>query len=443
MSDIGIRTDADSLVLWRGRDFSWNFENLSPEDQPVDYPDGRLFFELQTGGEHNAIQEVEVIGGTGGYYKLIHNGNSSANISLATVTVAPGGMAPSIQTILEAVPSIGAGNVVVYPASLIPVWEIRLEQNAGSNEVQHLTFTGAINGGTFKLAYGSQVTERISYNGLTAAILKAALVALPAIGESDVIVQPLDGGGYSVEFTGALANTDVPQLVGITAGVDFLTPLDWFFGLTTSNIAALPGIRTETVRSGAPKFSEKVVNTLNNAVNGFFDGFEGLLGVDIDFKISDTRNILLTATSRRSYVESELLTFVVDATADALEGLFGTIAELNGMFETFNIDFYWKHVYQVEFLGKLANTPQPALGIDISGLVGTTTKKVKVTSLEPGKDPLTIWDFDITGSMASLKVESEEADLVSKGTKWQLVFLADGEIAGGEPIDHGTVSRVG
>lgn len=48
MADIGIRLEGDTLVLWRGRDFKWNFENLDANGQPVDFPPGRLYFEFQT-----------------------------------------------------------------------------------------------------------------------------------------------------------------------------------------------------------------------------------------------------------------------------------------------------------------------------------------------------------------------------------------------------------
>ena len=56
---------------------------------------------------------------------------------------------------------------------------------------------------------------------------------------------------------------------------------------------------------------------------------------------------------------------------------------------------------------------------------------------------LTIWEFTIAGSEASLKVESEDVDLIPDRTLWQLVFLPDGEAAGGEPVAIGTVKLQG
>ncbi|ASR77111.1 hypothetical protein KIV66_gp03 [Mycobacterium phage MyraDee] len=50
------------------------------------------------------------------------------------------------------------------------------------------------------------------------------------------------------------------------------------------------------------------------------------------------------------------------------------------------------------------------------------------------------WDFVIDGDTASLKVEHTAVNLVPARTKWQLVFLAAGEPAGGDPIARGTVT---
>lgn len=53
------------------------------------------------------------------------------------------------------------------------------------------------------------------------------------------------------------------------------------------------------------------------------------------------------------------------------------------------------------------------------------------------------WDFVIDGSVASIKVEHEVADLIPNRTRFQLVFLHEAEPAGGDPISLGTVQRQG
>lgn len=62
---------------------------------------------------------------------------------------------------------------------------------------------------------------------------------------------------------------------------------------------------------------------------------------------------------------------------------------------------------------------------------------------ELATDPLTTWDFTISGDTASIKVESTDVDLIPDRTDWQLVFLPTGEDAGGDPITLGKVSRQG
>ena len=58
---------------------------------------------------------------------------------------------------------------------------------------------------------------------------------------------------------------------------------------------------------------------------------------------------------------------------------------------------------------------------------------------ELSNDPMTVWEFAIDGDVATIKVESEEADLIPNRTKWQLVFLPDGEAEGGDPVALGVV----
>ena len=58
---------------------------------------------------------------------------------------------------------------------------------------------------------------------------------------------------------------------------------------------------------------------------------------------------------------------------------------------------------------------------------------------ELATSPLTTWTFTIVGDTASLKVESDQVDLIPNRTKWQLVFRPTGEAAGGDIVARGTV----
>ncbi len=77
------------------------------------------------------------------------------------------------------------------------------------SEVQKVTVQATA--GTYKLKFEGSETAPIAFNA-TAAEVKAALVALPAIGVADVIVN-----GGTILFTGALAYIDVPQIEAISS----------------------------------------------------------------------------------------------------------------------------------------------------------------------------------------------------------------------------------
>ncbi|AHJ86371.1 structural protein [Mycobacterium phage 40AC] len=320
MADIGIRVDADTLVLWRGRDFKWTFENLDAAGDPIAYPPGRLFFELQTGGEHNALHQVYVTGATGGTYALNINGTDTPAIDFNDVSENPQGLAGDIQDAVDA--AVGAGNAEVSPVSLYPAWTLNFNLNAD---------------------------------------------------------KPLN---------------------------------------------------------------EQLVNTINKAANDFFDTFDQLLGVDVEMTVTDALNFKLVVTSRRSFDEVGVVTFAVDVTSTAVKNFFNGFAGLIGAVSTVSTDFYWNRTYAIEFVNELGLQEIPVTTADITNLTGTS-KAVTVTVQEPGRHPLTIWDFVIEDTTATIKIESEEADTIGRGVKWQLVFLAQGEEAGGDPIALGTVQRLG
>lgn len=58
---------------------------------------------------------------------------------------------------------------------------------------------------------------------------------------------------------------------------------------------------------------------------------------------------------------------------------------------------------------------------------------------EFAKSPVVTWPFTIVGSSATIKVESEQVATIPTRTRFQLVFRATGEAAGGDPIARGVV----
>ncbi|QDK03443.1 hypothetical protein SEA_PAINTERBOY_6 [Mycobacterium phage PainterBoy] len=316
MAVIGIEFEPDSLVLTRGRDFKWSFENLDEDGKAIDYPTGDLYFELQTGGEHNALHQVKVVGATGGTYTLNVNGVDTPNIDYSDVSENPQGLAGDITDAVEA--AVGAGNAIVHPVSLYPAWTMNFNLNSS---------------------------------------------------------KPL---------------------------------------------------------------SEQLVNTINKATNDFFNTFEQLFGVDVEMTVTDALNFQLKVTSRRSFDEVGVLTFAVNVTATAIKNFFNSVSALVGAVNTVNVDFYWNRTYDIEFVGALSNTRVLPTVADGTGLTGASAQ-AKAEVVETGKSPLTLWHFHISGTRADLKVESEEADKIQPRTSWQLVFLPEGEEAGGDPVALGRV----
>lgn len=318
MADIGIRTDSDTLVLWRGRDFKWTFENLDADGNPVNFPPGRLYFELQTGGEHDAVQRVRTLRADGGSFTLTLDGQETGPLSFDDESA-------DLRSALEALPNVGAGNVSVSTGLYYPQWII------------DVTLSG------------------------------------PA----------------------------------------------------------------------APTLPRNVQGAIREAVAGVFDALE-ILGLGMyDFEaIYDPPNWRFVSTRRAGLTEGELITYIIDILNTSIKSVLEAIPQIGLGNVTVDETYAPIKEWTVSFHGDLGLQPIEALVGDPSNLTGSDPE-VEVTVIEPGRHPLTEWDFIIEDHLATLKVESEEADQVSERTKWQLVFLPDGEPAGGDPVTRGIVQRLG
>lgn len=82
-----------------------------------------------------------------------------------------------------------------------------------ANEVQTVTVSGTPTGGTFRLAFRGVATAAIAYNAAAAAV-QTALLALPNVGPSDMVVTggPGPGTPWTVTFGGNLAGQNVDAL---------------------------------------------------------------------------------------------------------------------------------------------------------------------------------------------------------------------------------------
>ncbi len=318
MANIGVDLDPDLLVLTRGRDFKWTFENIDPvTKEPVDFPAGDLFFEISTHGEHNGRGSIYQQGASGGTY------------------------------IIDREDGVGS------PAADLPF-------DASQSAV------------------------------------KQAIESLEGVGEGNVTVT----GSYT------------PQWIFI---------VDW---------------------SDAMPLSAGIIEVFNATVHTAFSALDfitGGLGVSLDGRY-ESSSFVLRLTHRGSLLEQEIVSFVagvagtiisvINDALTAVEVFSGEIADISMVYAPVR-------QFSYEFINEKALTPMPALAIAPS-LTGHTPS-MTVTQDAKGRAPFTIWDFDITGSTASIKVESEDADTISNRIKWQLVWMPTGEEAGGDPIARGSV----
>ncbi|KRD08584.1 hypothetical protein ASE48_08450 [Mycobacterium sp. Root265] len=452
MPDIGRILERDDLVLQTGRDFRWTFKNVDLQKNPVDYPPGDLFFELYTGGEHNCIQQVEILQSDDGEYTLGYNGVASDPIEYYDATETPYDLTIDIRSALENVPAIGAGNVAVSRTGLNPVWNLNFNLSGVSrNEIQELNVYNLLGWlgeqlgeGDMILSYRENDSEPISFES-NAAQIQAALEGIPQLGVGNVTVTDVAGSQgerFRIEYVGLLSSRDI-DLIEVRAYAR--NAGDFFGGGTTGNL--LTRFSTKTIQNGRRAVLDgRMMDLLTRKINEFFDLFDDKQTLQLEFIITSNTDFTIVCRSVKGYAEVDLLTFDVIFSAAMLTTFFNNQILLVGAITTVTVDQYWNHSYTVEFINAMGNRPHPLLVGDASGLTSDITEvtvvpQIRTSYVERGQRATTLWTFDITGSEAVLKVESEDVDLIGNRTEWQLVFLPDGEPAGGEPITHG-VTRV-
>ncbi|QBJ00196.1 hypothetical protein SEA_PHARAOH_6 [Mycobacterium phage Pharaoh] len=449
MSTIGIEIDQDELVLTRGRDFRWSFENLDTANQPIPFPTGDLYFELETGGETNSIQQVEITGADSGEYRLNFDGTLSDPIDYYQASDTPYDLSIDVRSALENIPAIGAGNVRVSRTGLNPVWNLNFQlTGTPQNEIQELSVVNLLGWlgqqlgeGAMVLSYRESDSEPISFES-NAATIQATLESLPQIGKGNVVVTQTDPKGiFKLEYQNLLAARDIEQ---IKVRAYEKNAGDFFGGGITGNLLTVLG--SKTIQNGRRSVLDgRMMDTLTQKINDFFSLFDDRLPLNMEFVIQSPTKFTIVCRGTKGYREIDLKTFDLIFSAQMLKTYLNNTTLLNGAITSVTVDQYWNHLYGVEFINDMGFKPQPLLVGDASGLHTSVTAiplvpQINTTYIERGQSAMTLWPFVVEGTMAHLKIESDDADRIQPRTKWQLVFLPDGEPAGGEPIARGQVT---
>ena len=213
-----------------------------------------------TGNNEVQTLTLATAGTLGGTYTVAFGGVTSAAIAFNAT-------AATVQTALEAMASIGAGNVAVTgttptasggvltltfqnllgyadvplatlgvgsltgnSASAITLATAGTSSNQGTSTLLGVTIGGTSLGGTFTLTYGGVTSAAIAYNATNAQV-QAALDAMSSLGVGSAIVLPAtastlgaSGGTFLVQFAGAKAQAVTTTMTGSNAGLTGSSP---------------------------------------------------------------------------------------------------------------------------------------------------------------------------------------------------------------------------
>ncbi|QDV83491.1 tandem-95 repeat protein [Planctomycetes bacterium TBK1r] len=267
-------------------------------------------------------------------------------LGATTLPVAWNASASDVQTALENLPTIGPGNVIVTGATLafgplsirftgdlqdsnVPLITVpAATENLLQNEIQQFNVTGGPNGGNFTLELASGpvtgVSDPIAWDAPVAAVQAALEAGIPALNGNIIVTGTgaLPGGTINIEFTGALASTDIAQFIFNNALTGGTSPTIVVTTVQTTNAPAPSIVETRaglnvdvpiapatdgilSVRDaliGLPTFNPADVmsaGVLNPPGNGVLLNFVGqYAGVDVSLlEIDNSLNLPSTAAS--------------------------------------------------------------------------------------------------------------------------------------------------
>ncbi len=188
-------------------------KDVDTVDQVID--DGGTDFEVCT-----ASCKQGVSGATGGAFASTFSGHVAVN--------------PVNRNLVVADPGNRRVQEFTSAGAFVRAWGFDVVRPGGTGNIpvnERQTVTVVATGGTFTLTFSGQTTNPPIAFDATAAAVQAALEGLSNLDPGDVSVTGDAGGPWTVEFSGARADTDVAQMTGSASGLT---------GGTTSVTVATP-----------------------------------------------------------------------------------------------------------------------------------------------------------------------------------------------------------
>lgn len=302
-----------------------------------------------------------------GYLAIFYGLSSSSSIAMTRTTVETATTRTFVieaeiiaekagQTVLA--PTVSVSSISGYDQNATIETTVVAAGGSSANETQVVTLPGSPTGGTFTLTFQGQTTAAIAYDASTSSVA-SALEALSNIGSGDVTVTG-SAGSWTVEFTSALAATDLGQMSGNGTN------------LTGGSVAV------STTQAAVPNENEQVLLTMSASVtSGTFT---------LTYDSSESTDIAYNATS--AAVKSAL-----EATASIGSGDVNVSGPAGGP-------------WLIEFTGSLAGQDTGAITSSGTNLVGAGTQSLSITSLTPPTGPA-YWDNANNWSTSSVPVDGD------------------------------------
>ncbi len=276
-----------------------------------------------------------------------------ADIVTELVTAWNASTIPEFAEITAAAGSV-AGTLTLTADTAGKYFGVTVSIGTGSNEVQVVTLGGTTaTGGTFTLTYSGQTTGNIAYNA-SAATVDAALEALSNIGAGDVTVTGT--GPWTVEFTGALAATNVSLMTidvsGLTGGANEVQTISTPNNSSGGTFTLTYGSQTTAAiaYNASAATIETALEALTNIPSGSVTCGGGPLPADVTVTFSD----------ELGYQDVDLLV----ADASSLTGITGSAAETTAGGSTLKdkTEYYW--AFETEETGEEYNDSVGASVLD-------------------------------------------------------------------------------